>query len=204
MPPSPSTPPAVLVCQSLGPFNRFPIVAMPLYQLLIYGGCTRLRYVVSAAWDLCLSTVAFEKQFVAVSLGNSVSGQHEVLRLRTRDCISSTRFFLRRTDYNSFSYVVLVVAHTMQDLCCLCYMGPGRLRYGILVASAMGSWSPPLWDLSRLCYGILVASAMGSWSPPLRGILIASATLDLFPLLRRQQLLWLSMSHLSYIASEQV
>lgn len=30
---------------------------------------------------------------------------------------------------------------------------------GTLVASAMGPWSPQLWDLSRLRYGAVVASA---------------------------------------------
>ena len=72
------------------------------------------------------------------------------------------------------------------------------LRYGAMVASALGSWSPPLceilavfvihmelwlsplWDLSRLRYGVMVASVTWdlcrlSWSPLLRGTFVASA-----------------------------
>ena len=48
-------PPAVLFCQSLESFIRFPMVAMPLYQLLIYAIGRRLRYVISAAWEIYFS-----------------------------------------------------------------------------------------------------------------------------------------------------
>lgn len=55
---------AVLPRQSLGPFRKFLTAAMPRYQFLIYKACARLPYVFSAMWNLCLSYVAFKKQFV--------------------------------------------------------------------------------------------------------------------------------------------
>ncbi len=48
--------PTVLLCQSLGSFIRLLMVAMPLYQLLIYAISCHLRYVVSATWEIYFAT----------------------------------------------------------------------------------------------------------------------------------------------------
>ena len=127
--------------------------------------CARPRYVLSAAWDLCLSYVAPEKQFVAsVSFFRSISFAfvgplHESLVAATTWDFDrfSWSLPLRRTlvaaatwDFDRLSLSLLLrgtlVASTLSGLRCLSSVGPSSpsVTWDLLVATAL------LWDFIRL------------------------------------------------------
>lgn len=104
-----STPPAVLSRQSFGPFSRFPIAALPLFQLFIIR-----TLVASASWDLgrvgyvgpMLQLRRFQETLCSeLSHKYSYIVSIKAMKLRTRDI--TVKVFLAR--FTELGIIVIVL-----------------------------------------------------------------------------------------------